>query len=1070
MLFVLLFAPLAVQGGESQDGGNAARDTLEPVTAASLRCEYLDDPLGIGERKPRLSWIVQGEGRGRFQSAYQILVASSRERLQNNEADLWDSGKVKSSDTTAVVYEGSELQSHQACFWKVRLWDETGRASDWSSVAMWSMGLIESAEWQADWIGFDSIGNPPADLTLDDSHWIWAPDAMALTKDKEGVDVCYLHRTIELPTDGEIKDAWLLTSTDDDSTVWVNGQRAGASRLQEHSWFTPIIARLPQMRTGANILTVRARNHKSIGALVGLCMVEYTDGRVFKWTTDGEWTASSDDNIEEAQAVKVIGKFGCDPWGKPGYERSFLAPSRYLRRSFELDAKPVRAMLYMTALGIYEPHVNGEIVTDAKFLPGWTDYHKRVYASAFDVTDHMQAGENVVGAVLAEGWYSGCQGMGAQLRFYGEQPRLRAELHLEFGDGRREVIKTDPQWQGSQGPQLEADLMMGALYDARCEMPGWDGPGFDASNWQGVNRVDGIDILVEPMMHQPVTVFREIAPDEVTRFDEGSYIIDFGTNFAGVPRVTIRNPEPGQVLVMRHGERLWEDGELFTSNLRCARVIDWYVCRGDEVEIWEPNFTFHGFQFTEIAGYPGELSPDDIVGVEFTSELPMTGSFECSEPLVNQLFANLNQTQRANFIDIPTDCPQRDERMGWTGDAQIYIKTATYNRDVQSFFDKWLTDLRDANAENGAVAWVAPKGACNESGPSAWGDAQVICPWTLYETYRDERVLAENYEAMTKWLAFCHERTTGLLCKDDRQQFGDWLNLDDETPKDLLATAYFAYSTDLTARTAAVLGKTEDATKYARMFEEIRAAFRAEYWDAEKGQLSGDTQCSYAMAIFFDLLTGQDRIAAAQRLVDRIEARDWHLSTGFVGTRYLLHALTETGHTDVAYRLLHTESYPSWLFSIHCGATSIWEHWDSWTPEKGFASNHMNSFAHYSFGAVGGWMFQTIGGIDQLAPGFEEILIAPQPGGKLKWAKTSYDSIRGRIACDWERTEKGLRYQITIPPNTTAKVRLAAPDEQSVSEGGKPLGDLEWIGNSIYMNGVLEMRLGSGTYNFAVSE
>jgi alpha-L-rhamnosidase len=674
--------------------------------------------------------------------------------------------------------------------------------------------------------------------------------------------------------------------------------------------------------------------------------------------------------------------------------------------------------------------------------------------------------------VLADGWYSGYIGWYHARDHYGKTPRFAAQLHLEYADGSSKVITTDRSWKATTGPILEGDFLMGETYDARAEMPGWSTAELDDSAWSGVDVTDAIAAKIEAYPGVLVRPFQEIEPVGMTEPEPQTYVFDMGTNFAGFVRLKVDDAEPGQKITLRFTERLNPDGTVYVTNLRGARATDTYICKGDGKETWEPRFTFHGFQYVEVTGYPGQPDLDAITGIELTSATPVVGHFECSDEIANTLYHNICQTQRANFIDIPTDCPQRDERMGWMGDAQIYVRTATYNTDVAAFFTKWLVDVEDAQLENGAFTDVAPRIVAEGGGTAAWGDAGVICPWTIYQVYGDQRILAKHYDAMEEWIVYCKATTNGTLLRP-AQGYGDWLSIKADTPKDVLATAYFAYSTKLVARTAAVLGKAQDAQKYQQLFDEIKRAFNKAYV-SDDGRIKGNTQTVYVLALAFDLLDEAKQAQAIEYLVEDVQARNWHLSTGFVGTKDLMATLTRFGRTDVAYVLFHNDTFPSWGFSIAHGATSIWERWDGWTPENGFQDPGMNSFAHYSFGAVCEWMFRTVAGIDTKGPAYKHILIRPRPDGKLAWAKTRYDSIRGEIATDWKikaREEAGQREEmltlkVTIPANTTATVYVPTVNAAAIEEGGRPAmraDKVRFVGTD-GDNAIFE--IGSGDYKF----
>jgi alpha-L-rhamnosidase len=741
-------------------------------------------------------------------------------------------------------------------------------------------------------------------------------------------------------------------------------------------------------------------------------------------------------------------------------------PPVRLRSAFLLAKTVKQATLYATALGWFDARLNGSRVNDTFFDPGWTDYSKRVYYRAYDVTKLLRPGGNALGVELADGWYSGYIGGRRARDHYGSKPRARLQLHLEYTDGSQEDIGTGPDWKAATGPVLSADILKGESCDARLETPGWDTAKFDAGNWAPVDVGAEVSPELQPHPGPPVRVIQEFRTQTITEPSPGVYVLDLGQNFAGVARLKITG-EPGQKITLRYAERLSPDGNVYTTNLRTATATDTYICRGGGTETWTPRFTFHGFQYVEITGLTRRPGPDMVVGLALSSDTPVAGDFECDDAMLNRLHKNIYWTQRANFIDIPTDCPQRDERLGWTGDAQIYCRTATLNVDAQAFYTKWLVDLDDAQRADGQFPMVAPlKTSGNDAGP-AWSDAGVICPWTVYEVYGDRRELARHYPAMCHFIEFCRDRSTpDMLPPAKYHCFGDWLNINAPTPSNVICTAYFAYSTHLTALAAEALGKTDDAAKWNALFEQIKAAFNKAYVSPD-GVIEGDTQCGYVMALDFGLLDPDMAAMAATNLAKNIEARDFHLSTGFVGTKDLMLALTKVGRNDLALRLLHNDTYPSWGFSIKQGATSIWERWDGWTPDKGFQSPRMNSFAHYSFGAVYQWMVENLGGIRTDGPAYKHIVIAPVFDEKLGHARVTYHSVHGEIESEWERKPSGLKLRVVVPPNTTARVCLPAASVDSVTESGKPLANAPGVASAKLDGNRLWVEIGSGEYNFA---
>ncbi|MCL5280661.1 MAG: family 78 glycoside hydrolase catalytic domain, partial [Planctomycetes bacterium] len=885
-----------------------ASESLPPdkLVPANLRCEYLVDPLGIDVVQPRLSWTLQSEERAQVQTAYRILVASDPEFLSDGRGDLWDSGKVTSSRSIQVVYGGRPLASRMRCYWKVRIWDGADRPTSWSKPAVWTMGLLNPSEWKAQWIGFDASRKrealaPTPELT--GASWIWSPGENATRSAPLGTR--YFRREFTIPAGRALASAMCVVTADNSFKLFLNGRQvhngsnfkeAAAINVKEH------------LRQGRNVLAIEVTNEGAAPNPAGLLAVlklQFTEGSPTTIVSDGTWRTSGttapdwtnvDFDAEGWQTVQIVGAYGINPWGKVNVTSGelFLPPAQFLRKQFVL-VKPIkRATVYASALGNYELYLNGRQVGAAYFTPGWTDYNTRVYYNTFDVTDHVKRGFNAIGGILADGWYSGHIGWGHIRDHYGKNPRFAAQLQIEYTDGSAETIVTDKAWKAATGPILEGDFLMGETYDARKEIADWSTADFQDDPWPLVDAVEGVSLKIESYPGVLVRRFREIQPTKVTKPQEDAYVYDMGTNFAGFVRLTVRKAQPGQKIILRFAERLNPDGTIYTTNLRGARATDTYLCKGNGKETWQPRFTFHGFQYVEVTGYPGRPPLDAITGIELTSDTPVVGSFQCSDDTANTLYRNICQTQRANFIDIPTDCPQRDERLGWMGDAQIYVRTATYNTDVAAFFTKWLVDVEDAQLPNGGFSDVSPRRVAMGGGTAAWGDAGVICPWTIYQVYGDTRVLAEHYDAMQKWIEYCKGTCKGLL--RPAEGYGDWLSIKADTPKDVLATAYFARSTKLVAEIADVLRKSEDAQKYTELFQQIRQAFNDAYVSAD-GRIKGDTQTVYVLALAFDLLPQEKRERALQYLVDNIRDHNWRLSTGFVGTKDLMGTLTRFGRT-----------------------------------------------------------------------------------------------------------------------------------------------------------------------------
>jgi alpha-L-rhamnosidase len=749
-----------------------------------------------------------------------------------------------------------------------------------------------------------------------------------------------------------------------------------------------------------------------------------------------------------------------------------LAPAPYLRRVFSVDAPVESARLYVTALGLYEARLNGQRVGDAFLAPGWTDYAERLLYQTYDVTSLVAAGENVLGAVLADGWYAGFVGFDAKRAgaHYGAAPELLAQLVITFADGSQQWVVTDEHWQARAGAIRHADLLMGEKHDLRLEPADWDAPGFDAADWPAVRCRDRDARRLTADPGPPVRVTESLAPVRAWRDTAGRQLVDFGQNLPGWVRLRVDGAAgtAGTVVRVRHGEVLSGDGSLYTDNLRTARQTDEYVI-GDGTAVLEPRFTLHGFRYAEISGYPGDLSPDDVTARVAHSDIAATGSFISSAGWLDQLFRAIDWGQRGNFISVPTDCPQRDERLGWLGDAQIFARTACYNRDVASFFAKWLDDVADAQLPSGAFTDVAPRLTFTGSAAPAWGDAGVIVPWTVWKMYGDRGVLERHFGAMTAWMDFIERANPDYLrARELGNSYNDWLAPgDDHTPHELLATAYWAHDAALMAEIASVLGRPDDAAQYRALRDKIGLAF-ADAFVAGDGRIASGTQTAYVLGLQMGLVPEPSRSSAAAHLAAAIEAADWHLTTGFVGVGYLLPVLSSHGFDDVAYRLLSQQSLPSWRYMLDNGATTIWERWDGWSPDRGFQSPMMNSFNHYSFGSVGEWLYRYVLGIDQEdgTAGFRSLLLRPHPGGPLTWARGSYRSVRGVIRTGWEVSGGQFTFRVEVPPNVTASVRVPSARAAEVYDAAGGLCGS--VGSFPGAAGVQEavFRVGSGTHEF----
>ena len=896
-----------------------------------LKVAHRTAPLGIDDAKPRLSWRIESEQPGARQSAYQILVATSADKLEPGKADLWDSGRVDSSEAHAT-YAGAPLKAASHVHWMVRTWvgDE---ASDWSEPQRFLTARI---------------GGQPT------QPFISFRDTSAFHK----------------------------------------------NRNQLH-----------------------------------------------------------------------------------------LPPARYYRGTFKPGKKIARAIAHATALGIYELHVNGKRVGDAFFAPGWTDYRKRIYYNTYDLTPYLTDGANAIGAIIADGWYAGYVGYGKFVGYgphrtgrniYGKTPALMVETHVFYEDGTSEVIGTDTSWKTATGPELEADFLMGETYDARREMPGWATAAFDDSKWEQAILAEQNGSIIEPFSDafiknekrefgfvrppvfqaypaQPVRIIEELPAKSVKPIKPGTWIFNMGQNFAGNVRLKVK-AEAGKSFVLRFGEMLHPDGRLMTENLRSARSTDTYIAKGSpDGETWTPRFTFHGFQYVEVTGFDGEPPLDAITGLVMHSDTRLASGFECSDPVVNKVFQNAVWTQRANWIELPTDCPQRDECLGWTGDAQIYAASAAIHADVAAFFRKWLRELEESMTKEGYYPSYAPYcfGHGGAVHGSAWSDAGIIVPHAIWKATGDKAFFTAHWQAMTRFMEARKAHDPGLSGKPFGAPWGDWLNLNDPTPHGYVELAYFHLCSRMMEEMAAAQGLTAEAEKYRQWMETMRANFRKQHLQPD-GSIRPESQSAYVLALDCGLLTEPaERKRAGDRLAALIRSKagdkSTGMTTGFLGTKPLLPVLADTGHLDLAVSILQSRKYPSWGYEVKNGATTIWERWNSYTEEHGFGGEDgkmnaaMNSFSHYAFGAVTEWMMNTLAGIAPAEPGYSKIRLHPRfPSANatsetetISWIKAHHDSPHGRIAIHWKRQDDGsLLYEATIPPNTTAELTLPKSSPWGGKKGG----------------------------------
>jgi len=1039
---------------------SAGTEGLGALRAGRLRCEYLCNPVGIDVVKPRLNWTVASDERGQRQSAYEVLVASSPERLAAGQGDLWASGRVESDQTLHVVYQGRRLRSGERCCWKVRVWDRQGRPSAWSSPATWSMGLLEPGDWQAQWIAADAKPAPsdtrPAHngyhsefaTSADTAKWVVVDLGQA-----RSIDSVRLHPArpfdyadtpgflfpvrfkVEVARSADFSDAvTVVDRTGEDVANPGTEAPTFAFPATEARYVRLTATRLGQREPGNYGLALAELEVLGGGKNVaGGARVTSLDA-----IETGAWSRT---RLVDGRTKPDRGGVGVRP-----------QPATMLRKEFALTGPIRRATAYVTGLGLYELSINGQRVGDHLLAPEWTVYPKRIQYQTYDVTDLLKQGGNAIGAMLEEGWYAGP--LMSRPALMAPVFRLLLHLDVELADGTRQTIVSDGSWQGTtDGPIRSSGIYVGEVYDATKEMPGWNEPGFDAAGWKPVRVVQSDCGRLVAQPNEPIRVTRELSPVKVNEPQPGVWVYDFGQNMVGWCRVRLRGPR-GATVSLRHAELLNDDGTLYTQNLGAAIQTDRYTLRGEGEEVYEPRFTYHGFRYVELTGLAEPLPVDNVTGRVFHSSAPEVGQFECSNGLLNRVMSLILWTQRANMEGVPTDCPQRSERFGWMGDIQAFGQTAIFNMDMGAFFTKWVPDIRDSQADDGRFSDFSPN-PLNPNGPSsgvpAWGDAGTIVPWYVYQNYADHRLIAEHFEAARRWVDYIHGKNPNLLWQKNRgSDFNDWLNGDtmdvagfpktgSAIPNEVFATAFFAHSSEIVAKMAKALGRDAEAARYGQLTKDIKAAFQKAYV-APDGKVLGDTQSGYALALHFDMVDQSLRPKLMEHLIAAIDRFSGHPSTGIQTTHRMMLELARGGHQETAYRLASLRTVPSWGHMVEAGGTTIWERWDGYVKERGNQASGMNSFNHWAFGSVGEWMWRDLAGIqpDETQPGFKHFTIHPRPAGDLRWVKASYDSIRGPIESNWKMADGRLTLQVVVPANTTATVCVPTRDPSRVTEGGRP--------------------------------
>jgi alpha-L-rhamnosidase len=1048
------------------------------VHPQQLRTEYRNDPQGVDVAEPRLSWLLaaaNSEARGLRQSAYRVLAASSERLLGANNGDLWDSGRVDSSDSTQIAYRGKPLVSGEQVFWKVQVWDQDGQESEWSAPARWSMGLLRAADWQGKWIGREEPAGyeDPASpyQILKGAHWIWD------RRGAEEIEARFFRRTFTIPSGRTIARAWCAIGADHDAEISINGTEV-AFRSDS---VAPNVVRIERfLHAGENTIGVRAEQTRAghASGLIGAVRIEFDAGEPMVVQTDAKWQAGVDGPPSGTWAAAVeLGNYGMEPWGKVGLTAEHRLPARYLRKEFAVDKRVRRAVAYLSGLGLSELYLNGEKVNDHVLSPGLTDYDKHVLYVTEDVTNRLAAGRNAIGIALGNGRYYAPRQDG-RTRDFG-YPRALVRLEIEYEDGTHAAVVSDGSWKLTSGGPIRADNEYdGEEYDARMETPGWDRAGFDDSGWQPVQTMAAPAGALVSEMAEPLRVVETLKPAGVKQIAPGVWIFDMGQNMVGWCRLHVAGAR-GTEIRLRFAETLKPDGSLYVDNLRGARATDVYTLKGGAAETWEPRFTYHGFRYVEMTGFPGTPMAEALEGRVVHDDMRAIEDFRSSNDLLNQIHHNVFWGIRSNYRSIPTDCPQRDERQGWLGDRSQVSRSESYMFDVAAFYTKWARDLVDSQHENGSIPDVAPNYWQLYHDDVTWPSTLIFVPGMLYDQYGDKRVLQAAYPAMRKWLQ--HERTfvtDGIISKD---QYADWC-VPPEDPKlihsqdparvtsgTLIATSFYYHLLRKVAAYARILDKPADATDLEAQAVAIDAAFQKRFYKPESSLYDNATQTSSILPLYFSMAPPAARAGLVASLARNIEeVTHGHVGTGLIGAQFLMRTLSDNGRSDLAYEIATQKTYPGWGYMVSKGATTIWELWNGDTADPA-----MNSGNHVmQIGDLAVWMYEYLAGIrsDPERPGFRHVLIHPYPAGDLSFVEGSHQSPYGKIATSWKRGSGSFSLDVTIPPNTTASVWIPAKDANSVTESGGAAARARGVKFVRAENGGALFEVESGTYRFQAAE
>jgi alpha-L-rhamnosidase len=1066
----------------------------------------LTTPLGIDDPAPRFSWQLHDPARGARQTAYQIRVAT-RPELLLTDADIWDSGRIESALSLNVRYKGLALMPATRYFWRVKVWDAAGKPYAESQITWWDSGLLKQENWQARWIGFetpeeDAVRHAPA-------AWITSPEAKTPGTDKANEQHLFYRQTITLVK--PVRHATLFATGQDTVSAWINGtQLLKADPLppwKQMPWKKFVSADATSaLAAGENAIAIETLHYITnpngmtsgdAPPMIATLVIEYADGSIASIASGSAWKTAihaaagwqqksfDDAGWKSAVAWKQTPGPMSAPIGHPWIPDSVKA----MRHGFEVT-KPVKsARVYATAFGAYELFLDGTRIGDDVLAPGWTDYREHVKYQTYDVTALLANGKNSIEALLAPGWYETPLEWFQQPNNYGDTPpALRAQLRIEYTDGSVQWVSTDASWQASSYYISHSEIYDGENQDYRSMHFASYSPKFNQSGWTSVIAVEPRQIRIEAQDFQPIRAEQTLTARSMTEPKSGVYVYDFGQNFSGVERLRVQGPADTDVRV-RFAEIVNDDGTIYTDNLRTAKATDHFILSGNGIEELTPHFTFHGFRYLEVTGLSVAPPLGAVTALVIHTDAPFTAKLTTGSAMINQLWSNILWGQRSNFVGIPTDCPQRDERLGWMGDAEVFWRAASYNMDLAALSRKFAGDMRGTQAGTPYYGIYSPGTVTPNAGFAAgWSDAGVIIPWTSWLQTGDTSVIEQNWAAMERYLeAIAAANPDGLWRREAGTPYGDWLSPEGKTDYVLIATAYRAYDTELMRQMAHATGRAQAEEKYARQFAKIRAAFEKQFVREDGfvagadnspspfGQINnpdakshgGDTQTGYVLALHMNLLPEGLRAKAAQKLVDKIETNHGLLGTGFLGTPYLLEELTKAGHARLAYKLLFNTEYPSWGYLVKHGATTMWERWNGDMMKD---DPSMNSYNHYAYGAVADWIYRYAAGVDAtpLDAGFHTVLLHPVFDERLGSVNFDYASSYGTIHSGWSMKGTTAVWQLTLPANTTGWLSLDSADAAKFKLEGVSLQESK-LARAITRGEWRGYELQSGSYSFQVN-